>query len=306
MSFAAFARDPSGLSSINGNKICVVVGLGLLGCAIAQRMKQTMIPIQEVKTTSFSWAHPEELVLALETLVSINQCRYLEIVWSAGKGTFAASAEEMENEFHFYQKVIEALERLEGVDVTVSLLSSAGGLYENSGTVDDIDAITPTRHYAWTKLKQEKILVESTLGYRVFRLSSVYGPHFRPGGAGLINTLVANAKAGFTTTIYGSQNTMRDYIYSDDVAKTVVADMVENAGQDKSAEFKILASGRAVSINMLIHIISRVTGKRAKTTFVFNNKNDRDIIFTRQVLSYAVSPTSLEEGIGVLSKMILQ
>ena len=280
--------------------------MGLLGCAIADRLKLSIPPVPGTRqTTAFDWEQPEELILALRALVTVHRCRFLEIVWSAGKGTFLASSEEMERECCFFKKVIGALEQFESVDVTVSLLSSAGGLYENSGNIDNIDAISPSRDYAWTKLEQERALIGSTLGYRIYRLSSVYGPYHRSGGAGLINTLVANCKSGFTTRIYGQQNTMRDYIYSGDVARVVVGDILEDVAQDKSVSIKILASGRAVTINMLINIINGVIGKRAKTIFVFNNENDRNIIFTRQVLCPLVSPTSLEEGIRVLSKINL-
>ena len=109
-----------------------------------------------------------------------------------------------------------------------------------------------------------------------------------------------NARTGELTKIYAQQNTLRDYIFSQDVARLVTRDIEAQDGYGVS----LAASGRAISINMLLNMVRKITGRVPRVTYSTDVENSADITFSASLVRSSTSTTSLEEGLGILHKQL--
>ncbi|RBP51489.1 hypothetical protein DFR28_102919 [Arenicella xantha] len=278
----------------------LVVGRGLIGFEIAFQAKVFCSRTISVATTNTDWNNPAELKHTLSCLVEHGGYSTVDLVWAAGKGGFSASDAEMENEYNYYKDVVVSLLELPDVELRVSLISSAGGIYEHSGFVSALGQINYDRPYARWKLEQERLVLERSAVARVYRAASVYGLGLRGSRVGLINRMVMSAIAGSTVEIYALQNTLRDYIFNGDIARHVVGDIVANT----QSGVQLLASGRPTSIDTLKNIVSKVTNRRLKLVYVPSAGNDKDILFAPQLTALRYQATSLEEGVRLLAANI--
>jgi len=164
------------------------------------------------------WNTPASLIEQFDTVIKKKKPKIVDIIWCAGKSRFNANEIEVEKEILFFEAVVNALNAYD-TDLRFSLLSSAGGAYENAHFVKDINEISPARPYAFGKLKQEKSLIAAGVTTRIYRLSSVYGYKHNNPRLGLINTMIANALSGDPIKVFGRQTTFRDYISQISVLK---------------------------------------------------------------------------------------
>ena len=276
--------------TIAKNHICVVVGLGLIGQKVADILTQSYSRLPS-SNTPLRWDQSQTIITAIEYFVKAQQPQVLDIVWSAGKAGFAASDADMQAEFSVYQEVVQAL-NTHDIDLRFNLLSSAGGIYENSSFINHLDAISPQRPYANWKLKQESLLAELSIKSRVYRIASVYGYKQGQGRLGLINTMIKNTLNREPVKVFGNQNTLRDYIYHFDIARFVVDNLLREVFATE-----ILASGKATSISTLINMVQRLTRQPVKTLYIDDFNNSNDIVFDRHLVPKNLRITSLEEGV---------
>lgn len=276
-------------------KLIVVVGLGLVGRAIAKhlRLRARTLPTKPVPV---DWTDSNSLIQHLQQAVLERQPTAIELVWAAGNAGFGATQAEMDAELEFYKAVVRYLKSKLQLHITVNLISSAGGLYEGAARVEHIDDIAPVRPYAFSKLQQEEFLAAEGINHRIYRASSVYGH----GGSrmGLIQALINSTIERKPMDIYANQNTLRDYIYNQDLGVRIVSDVLSGATDRVS----ILASGRPTSIAMLLKAIERVAGRPLAASFRVHTENTQDIVFAPSLLRYKAPKTSLEEGVRLLYK----
>lgn len=276
--------------------VCVVLGLGLVGNSIANLFGQYLL---EIERDNVDWKNSTECAEKIISSTKNNSGdERLELVWAAGHGGFSATADQMNIEVRFYTDVLKKLQHFYGENLKVNLISSAGGIYENSAHVTEPDAISAVRPYAEAKLAQEHLLSDLNIRHRIYRASSVYGL----GGnrAGLISSLLQGAITGTEVRIFAQQNTMRDYIFNRDIARVIAQDIVSNAADGTF----ILASGRAVSINMLLNMVARISRRRVKAYYQSDASNENDISFAKNVIKRPLNSTSLEEGIALMHKQL--
>jgi UDP-glucose 4-epimerase len=292
MSLATYQLRPR-----SGN-YCVVVGLGLVGGAIARKLSDFAELIAR-PVASLDWRQSEAIVAAIMATLEYQSVSRLDLVWAAGRGGFAATKEEMDTEFNVYAEVLEQLDRKFGDALTVNLLSSAGGVYEAAGRIEHIDEIAPTRPYAISKLEQEALLAELGISHRIYRPSSVYGLGGRR--MGLIQTLVKNTVTGQSLNIYADQNTLRDYVLSADVGRQIVSDILTQ----EPGLTRIIATGRSTSIAMLLNLIQRITGHSPAASFQTDPSNSEDIVFAPKLFANNLPTTTLEEGIRLVYKLTM-
>ena len=182
--------------------------------------------------------------------------------------------------------------------VVVNLLSSAGGLYEDSGQVHSIKQTSLLRPYSKWKYKQERLLDKLGIRSRIYRISSVYGPSGNDKRRGLINTMISRAQIGNVVTISANQNTLRDYVFNRDLARHIVDSILKNTPPG----VQILASGRPVSIDMLKNMVAKIMHKDVLVTYNPGSQNDKDITFDRSLVGFSFAPTSLEEGLPLTAQ----
>lgn len=279
--------------------ICIVIGLGLVGSAISKYLSYFALPLPGNTSNEDTWLNAERLATDIILASDYQANQRIELIWTAGKAGFSADENEMQKEFSFYKSVLELVQSKIGDKLNVSLISSAGGLYENSTFVNDIEDVSPQRPYALYKLKQENFLSQSGINSRIYRVSTAYGL----GGkrVGLIRALLQSCISRQPVTIYASRDTLRDYIYNTDIARFVVNNILQNT----AGCIHILANGRPVSIQALLSSVGRATGKQAVISFLPDDSNTKNILFHTNLLINQPAKTSLEEGVSLLYRRSL-
>jgi nucleoside-diphosphate-sugar epimerase len=244
---------------------------------------------------SVDWTSAHSLIEALSSIVEWHRPQMLDVIWSAGKCGFGADNEALQAEHAVYSAVIEWLATLP-FEVRVSLLSSAGGIYEDSGRVSVLSQIAPTRPYGHWKLRQEQLLQTLGLSHRVYRISSVYAPRNHGGRLGLINSILERSRLSQAVTIYAAETTLRDYVWGPDIARHVVERSVGKPGE----RIELLAYGSPISTGALLRLAQTITRRRIRAIYVDNGSNSNNIVFDDSLLPRLFRRTSVFEGLRLL------
>jgi UDP-glucose 4-epimerase len=120
----------------------------------------------------------------------------------------------------------------------------------------------PLSPYGVSKLAGERYLnfyrVQYGLPYVALRYANVYGPRQDPHGeAGVVAIFCGNMAAGRTSTINGSGEQTRDYIYVGDVVR---ANVLALEGEVPSGAYNV-GTGVETSVNELYELLSEIAGK---------------------------------------------
>ena len=233
----------------------------------------------------------------------------IDLLWSAGSGGFVLSDEDADREAEAFEACLAAFSAIRSQVGTTSrvrfhFVSSAGGLFESQRLVDGCSLPEPLRPYGRLKLRQEQ-LAEVAVGasdLHVYRLSSVYG-RIRPGRrSGLVSTLVFNTLRQRVSTIRGRLDTLRDYVWADDIGRYIYERMMN---QDIGGDVVILASGRPASIHDVRSLVHRVSGK---TSYIHcaSSDNAEHITFSPSVLPSGFEASSMETNVRRLIADTLQ
>lgn len=128
---------------------------------------------------------------------------------------------------------------------------------------------TPTSPYAASKLAGEHYCRTwaRLFGLRVvvLRISSVYGPRQRLGGA--VPNFVAAIESGEPVQIAGDGSTVRDFFHVSDAVAGILAALGFAHCPEQPFEVFNLGSGRAVALNELVAAVERATGRPARRQY---------------------------------------
>lgn len=190
------------------------------------------------------------------------------IVWTAGAGVMRTDQADLDKELDvleaFSQHASAVLPRRGG---GIYVVSSAGGMY--AGSADPpFDLGTeprPLNAYGRTKQAQERVAVDvlsTVLPLTIGRAANVYGPgQSLSKQQGLVTQLALCAVLNRPATIFAPLDTLRDYIYVDDVAREIVSDVQAMTRARPGLDRRIICSGRSTSIAELIAIVERSTAR---------------------------------------------
>ena len=286
-------------------RIVGILGLGLIGQAVVESLRKR--GFQPVHFQKLGWESPHrlrnELMESNGLLQSVcagqrttsgpseagkhaNQPRgVFELIWCAGRAGFAATDRECDCELAAFDTVLQWAEEIansQGIQVHVSMMSSAGGLYEGQQRVDEQSPCRPSRPYGTLKLAQEYCLREShKLSLRrVYRPSSVYGWLRSGQRKGLIPTLIHNGLRNQETRFDGSFNTLRDYVWVGDVAELVVRSLFPHHDAVPTNSTRIIASGQPCSIFQIKQLVEATIGRRLQLKFASQASNALDTTFS--------------------------
>jgi UDP-glucose 4-epimerase len=120
----------------------------------------------------------------------------------------------------------------------------------------------PVSPYGVSKLAGERYLhfyhVQYGLPYAALRYANVYGPRQDPHGeAGVVAIFCGNLARGKTSTINGTGEQTRDYVYVDDVARANVLALEE---APPSGAYNI-GTGIETNVNRLYELLQDISGK---------------------------------------------
>lgn len=186
----------------------------------------------------------------------------------------------------------------------IIFLSSGGTIYGKPATlpIPENSPTDPECSYGISKLTIEKYLALFNhlygLEYTILRPSNVYGIRQNPEGIqGAISVFLGKVARGAPILIWGDGKVVRDYVYIDDLVEAVI----------KAAKLKTqdrifnIGSGKGVSLNEIIEVISQVTNRDKRVEYHAKRTFDvpeiyLDVSRAHQQLKWAAT-TTLEDGI---------
>ncbi|NNE57006.1 MAG: NAD-dependent epimerase/dehydratase family protein [Hellea sp.] len=279
--------------------IVLIAGLGLIGRAVQDRLFTDDFNID--KNIEPRWHDPDHLKQSFKSL-ALNITKFagigrgnVHLIWTAGKGGFLATKEEFETEqitFGAFCSLAEDLAK--AYPVSAHHLSSAGGLFEGQRNISAGSKPLALRAYSQVKLAQEQKLkdLSDTVKIHIYRPSSVYGYRGAKGRMGLAATLIKNGISGKVVKIYGRPDTLRDYVFVDDVAGFIALKV-----NRPEAGTYMLASGKPTSMTEMIGLVRRAVGKPLNTHFQDSGDNSRSMSISRSLFPEHWHPTSLPVGL---------
>ncbi len=283
------------------SSIIWLFGSGLIGGAISNALESKFAYIKnEIEVTWGAYdqinSTVKKIIESTESLSKNKDFIKVTIVWAAGSTGFYSTIRQTDNEYLFFQKMLDLLIIKSNTFLfNFIFFSSAGALYEGKVDIDYNTDICIKRPYGTLKFKQEEYLrhkkeISSLL---ILRPSSVYGfIDNKIARSSLISTVLYNALSNRLSTLYGNLYTLRNYIWVEDVANFVIKKYFHFEN-----EMYILAGPKSHSIIEIKKEVEKVAKK--KVYFKLNSliENESDIVFANNILPLEYKNTTVSEGI---------
>ena len=247
-------------------RVAVVVGAGgLLGSVLVRLSPpgQTVTPVRGV-----DWSNDGASDHVLRTIAdAVPPNVPFALYWCAGAGVIGSNPDVLDRETRVLERVLHGLAA--DARPVVFLASSAGGVYgaSSSTPLDEVSPTGPLSDYGHNKLRQEAILRDwaTDRGARaiVARISTLYGPgQSMSKNQGLISHLCRSVVTRQPVSIFVPLDTVRDYLYVDDMASMASAVTHRVATEPPgTVATKIFASSRSISIGGVLSEVRRVCPK---------------------------------------------
>ena len=181
-------------------------------------------------------------------------------------------------------------------------LSSGGTVYgeQKMQPIPETATTVPINHYGNLKLCIENLIRTFNTHMEkkmiIARISNPYGPgQDYKKGVGFIDAALKRAIHGETLMIYGDGNTVRDYIYIDDVCKMLTT-LIHYDGQE---EIFNISSGRGTSQKEILEIVSGLLPNLSVEYTDARNVDVKKIVLdnSRYMKEFPIHLVNLEDGI---------
>lgn len=269
--------------SLNGKKALVLGGNGFLGknlidCLLTAGYEVTSFD-RDIGNHSDKVSYVSGDYVAMESfdeLVADN-----DIVFHLVSTTFPNSSLSYEQEV--LENVIPSIRLCEScahLNARLIFISSGGTVYGKNGL--DVHAEESPKHpfcsYAAQKICIENYIEvfgsQKNLDYRIARLSNPYGPYQRTNtGMGVIATFIERSLTTGEIELFGTGDTVRDYIYAIDAVNAFLA-IAEYEGDERIFN---IGSGEGHTLLDVIDAIENVSGRKFKINHVPMRKSDIDV-----------------------------
>jgi nucleoside-diphosphate-sugar epimerase len=194
------------------------------------------------------------------------------------------------------------LEALKGRPLHRLVYASSSSVYGDIAAIPmrEDAAVQPVSPYGVTKLAAEHLcqLYQSNFGVPTvsLRFFTVYGPRQRPDMG--FHRFIRAALTGSPITLYGDGEQTRDFTYVDDI----VAALIAAGDRGRPGTVYNIGGGSRVSINHVLEVIGRLTGRTLDIRRLPAEKGDMRDTFAdtsraRADLGFAPSHT-LESGLA--------
>jgi len=191
--------------------------------------------------------------------------------------------------------------------------SSGGVVYGKNGNHinSEADKLMPINSYGWIKVVIEKYIqyysFQNDFQYLILRPSNPYGQYQNIfGKQGLIAVTLGKIVNNQPVEIWGDGSVVRDYIYITDLCE-ILSKLIQS---DKWNEIYNIGSGKGYSVNNIIRIIEKITGRSFNV--IYKDKRSVDIptnILNIQKICNDIDIcnfefTEIEEGISRLWEFV--
>ena len=305
--------NTGGAEPYQARQLTAVIGSGLMGSSVINLIKNhSDWQYDNQSDSSIPWNNQGAQLRVLRQLhdqliPKLLTADSIEVIWSAGKAGFSCTQSEAENELSNFKTIIGWVSQLKETcktSITVNLISSLGGLFEKADVVRHNTQPQPNRAYGFLKLEQEKLLQAATeLNWRIYRVSSAYGPIATHNRMGLIPTLMLNAYRQKSTHIYGYLNTRRDYVWVDDVTQYLVSQLHTQKGL---SQLQALASYESFSIAEIKHKVEQTLQRTLNFTFSNQPDNGESISISPCLRPVGFQTSNLQDSIKKIHAQYLQ
>lgn len=191
------------------------------------------------------------------------------------------------------------------------VFASSAAVYGDAKHLPAVEGapMRPKSPYGASKVAGEALVcsyssrIKSTFGLRFF---NIYGEGKSPAYSGVIASIIARLANRLPPIIYGDGNQTRDFVFIDDVVKSIM--LAKNHLRDQQDDSKIsysalnIGTGRAVSVNYLVQTIQRISGLISKEV-ILANSIDGDIthsysdIYSAEYVLGFIPSMRLEDGL---------
>ncbi|MFH1784742.1 MAG: NAD-dependent epimerase/dehydratase family protein [bacterium] len=183
------------------------------------------------------------------------------------------------------------LEFVKDKNIKKLVFASSSSVYGDSELpMKEQNAVRPVSPYGVSKLAAEHLCYLYWKNYNVpvvsLRYFTVYGPRQRPDMA--FYKFIKAMLNGKEVVVYGDGNQTRDFTYVSDIVDANMRAMQTDA----LGEVFNLGGGEQVSVNEVLKVLEKVTGKPAKIRYVEKQKGDvrdtkSDISKATKILGYS-------------------
>lgn len=237
--------------------VLLLGGRGFIGRALAQRLQQQGVPVQVLGREDS--ATLEQLLPQCGTVVHLAS--------STTPGSSAQQPAMEEANLQFTQQLVQVLQQQSATHLVY--FSSGGTVYGNPALlpVPEDAPLAPLSPHGAAKVAQEALVSSlRAQGHAVsiLRPSNAYGPG-QPlkSGFGLVRTLLEHARQGTTLQIWGDGESVRDYLYIDDLVEATLNLITKPC----LADTYNLGSGKGYSVNQVKAMVEQITGSPVATHY---------------------------------------
>ena len=285
----------------------LILGGGFIGHALARRVVERGMSVTVISHrtpehlpdgTDWIQGDLSDLILIRKILPKCRAVVHLASTSTPSRYIHTPSREVEEN----LLPLLHLLEMMQDhTDIPLLFLSSGGAIYGDPATipVSETHILAPLSNHAAGKAASEHFLgifAHQGNPVTILRPSNVYGQE-QPlkSGFGIIRTLLEHIKLGTPITIWGDGETVRDYIYIDDLINACIA-VLDNP---MDGTYNV-GNGHGISLNSLCSLAEQITGKMLSKQYQAARSMDvsRVVLDTTSIRnSYAWRPqVTIERG----------
>jgi GDP-L-fucose synthase len=302
--------------------VLVTGGTGMIGRAVVDKLLYTgakitvadlYIPDQTIENVNYIKVDLRYFDQCQE--ICKNQDFVFNIVGTKGSPQACASqpADFMIPMLQFNTNMMEAARQ---ADVDWYLYTSSVGVYSPAEVFheDDVWKTFPSqndRFAGWAKrmgeLQAEAYSIQH--GWNkcsIVRPANVYGKfdNFNPVNSMVVPSLIRKAQENDILEVWGDGSAVRDFIFADDVADSMIACFEKKITQPLN-----LGSGKGYSIKELVNMVIEASGKELDVKWLTDKPNGdlKRVMSTERAEKYGIEPsTSLKDGVKIATQWFLE
>jgi UDP-glucose 4-epimerase len=240
---------------MKNKRVLLLGGTGFIGSALADRLRKDHVPL--VTLGSSDTGYLQSVLPTCSTVI------HLASATTPGSSSRLPGLEQIN--LRLTRHLVDCLKAQP--QTRLIYFSSGGAVYGNPEQlpVTEDCPLAPLSPYGLAKVEQEIIcrqLRSAGSSVTILRPSNAYGPgqKFRDG-FGLVRTVLEHARMGTTLEIWGDGESVRDFIYIDDIVDATIQLMhipIDNGTYN-------LGSGVGHSVNQIKGLVESVCGEQVRS-----------------------------------------
>lgn len=277
---------------------CEVVGVDSFTDLYSRRIKRANLE-DAMNNVNFSFI--QENLLSIDMYSILTGVDYVfHFAAQAGARSSWGKDFRIYNEYNIMatQKLLETIKNF---NVKKFIYASSSSVYGSVAQlpIHEESILKPSSPCGISKLAAENLVYIYNKRYDIPTLSlryfTVYGPRQRPDMA--FYKFIDAILRGKKITVFGDGKQTRDFVY---ITNVIDATIKAALGDGVSGEVFNIGSGKATSVNQAIKLIEKITKKKAKIEYLYDQEVEvlnakADIKKAKKMLDYSPS-VNLEEG----------